>query len=296
MNVTSEVSVLFIVVLVGMICRRRGFLTDEVLHGITQLVIYITAPCLQLYNMQRDFSQEVFSGFLLTLLLTIVFILCCIGLGWVLFRSRPRPRRVALSNLIAFSNCGFMGYPIILAINPDWMIYAVAYNIGFTMVCWTVGVSLFGGKGSASLKRALLNPNVVSAVIGFAMFCLRLRWPAVISEALGLLGGLTTPMTMLLIGTRVYGIHSRDLRDMDYHISALLRLVILPFAVLLLTAPLHLAAPVRGTLFLLTAMPMGTMMAMQAELYGGDVIFCARASAWSTLLSMATIPLMALCL
>ena len=296
MDVTAQVAVLFLVVLVGTLCRRLGYLTDSVIHGITEIVINVALPALTLYNMQREFSQEVFAGFLLTLAGTILTILVSILGGWLLFKNRPHARRAVLANLCGFSNCGFMGYPIILAIHPDWMIYAVAYNIGYSLVSWTVGISVFGGRQAASLKRALLNPNIIASLVGFALFCLRWRWPAVISDALNTVGGLTTPLSMLLIGPRICGIQPKDLKDKDYAFISALRNVILPLLVLLILKPLPLPVPVKGVLFLLTAMPLGTLVAMQAELYGGDVVFASRAVALSTLVSIGTIPLMALLL
>ena len=62
MNVTTQVFVLFLVALVGALCRHNGYLTDAVIHSLTQLVISITAPCLILYNMQREFSRELLSS------------------------------------------------------------------------------------------------------------------------------------------------------------------------------------------------------------------------------------------
>lgn len=51
-----------------------------------------------------------------------------------------------------------------------------------------------------------------------------------------------------------------------------------------------------STLYLLTAMPCGTLSAMQAELYGGDARFAARAIAYSTLLSLVTVPIVSMLL
>ena len=113
---------------------------------------------------------------------------------------------------------------------------------------------------------------------------------------MSLVGGLTTPLSMLLIGTRVCGIRPGDLKDKDYHIAATLRLIVLPLLALLLLRPLHLDDCVWRTIYLLTAMPCGTLTAMQAELYGGDSRFAARAIAYSTLLSLATVPVMSLLL
>ena len=296
MSISSQVVILFLVVLVGALCRKLRFFTDETIRGVTQLVVNITLPVLTVYNMQRPFETRVLINFLLTLGLSIAAILAALLGSLFLFRNRPHDKRAVLANLEGFSNSGFMGYPIILAVNPDWMIYAVAYNIAFVFVTWTVGVSLFQGRQNISLKRVLLNPNVISAFIGFAVFCLNITLPNILSQTMSLVGGLTTPLSMLLIGTRVCGIRPGDLKDKDYHIAAALRLIVLPLLALLLLRPLHLDDCVWRTIYLLTAMPCGTLTAMQAELYGGDSRFAARAIAYSTLLSLATVPVMSLLL
>ena len=176
------------------------------------------------------------------------------------------------------------------------MIYAVAYNIAFVFVTWTVGVSLFQGRQNVSLKRVLLNPNVIAAFLGFAVFCLNITLPDILSQTMSLIGGLTTPLSMLLIGTRISGIRLSELRDKDYHITAALRLIVLPLILYVLLLPLHLDPAVWSTLYLLTAMPCGTLSAMQAELYGGDARFAARAIAYSTLLSLVTVPIVSMLL
>ena len=120
--------------------------------------------------------------------------------------------------------------------------------------------------------------------------------PDILSQTMSLIGGLTTPLSMLLIGTRISGIRLSELRDKDYHITAALRLIVLPLILYVLLLPLHLDPAVWSTLYLLTAMPCGTLSAMQAELYGGDARFAARAIAYSTLLSLVTVPLISMLL
>ena len=159
---------------------------------------------------------------------------------------------------------------------------------------WTVGVSLFQGRQNISLKRVLFNPNVIAAFLGFAVFCLSITLPDILSQTMSLIGGLTTPLSMLLLGTRISGIRLSELRDKDYHITAALRLIVLPLILYVLLLPLHLDPAVWSTLYLLTAMPCGTLSAMQAELYGGDARFAARTIAYSTLLSLFTVPLVSI--
>lgn len=292
MSVTSQVIMLFLVALVGTASRKLGYLNDETIKGVTKLVVNITVPCLMISNMQRPFDVQVLKNFLITLGLSSAFILLPILAGLMLFSRRDQKRRAALANLLGFSNCGFMGYPIILAVNPDWMIYAVAYNIAFIFVCWTMGVSLFRRDKGVELRRVLLNPNLIAALIGFTLFCLSVTLPAVLTEVLSMVGGLTTPLTMLLIGTRMIGLRPAEFKNRDYHFTAALRLVIIPLALygMLLLTPLP--AAVKGVMFLLTAMPSGSTTSMLAELYDKDADFAARGVAYTTLLSLVTIPLM----
>jgi len=296
MSIASQCAVLFIVVLVGVFCRKRGMFTDEVIRGVTQLVVNITVPCLMISNMQRPFDAAVLKGFLLTTLLAALVIALGMLAGYFLFSSREKGRRAVLANITAFTNCGFMGYPIIMAFNPDLMIYAVGYNVAYTITAWTLGVMLFKGKEGVSIQRVLLNPNIIASVIGIAIFLLGVKLPVIAADSVSMLGGLTTPLTMLLIGTRVCGIRISELKDPDYHIAALLRLAVIPLTVYALTLLLPVEKAVRDVVFLLTAMPAATVIAMQAELYDGDAVFASRAIAYCTLLSLVTVPLLGMLL
>ena len=66
MSIASQVVILFLVVLVGALCRKLRFFTDETIRGVTQLVVNITLPVLTVYNMQRPFETRVLINFLLT--------------------------------------------------------------------------------------------------------------------------------------------------------------------------------------------------------------------------------------
>ena len=293
MSVAAEVLVLFILVLAGMLARFLGYLSDEVIHGLTDLVLSISLPCLLLYNMQRPFSPEVLGGFVLALVFSAASMLLSLGVSHLLFGKKPQGRRALLNICMMFTNCGFVGYPIILSIQPDWMIYAVAYNIASNLLFWSVGVWLFE-KRHASPLSVLRCPALLAALTGFALFCLRFTWPAFLYRSLGLLGGLTTPLSMLLIGARVYGLPLRTLREGDYAALAALRLLGLPLLVYLLLRPIPAPSGVRETVALLTGMPIGSTVLMLCERDGGDVAFASSAIALTTLLCLLTIPMLAL--
>lgn len=296
MQATSAVAVLFLVVLAGLIARKLGILTDEVSHALSRLITQISMPCLMLTSMQREFSPELLRGFGITLLIGLAVINGSILLGWMLFSSRKRSRRALMACFCGFSNCGFMGYPIIEAVNPDWMIYAVAFNIAYNVSCWTVAVALLSGERQLRIRKVLLNQNILASLLGFILFCVGFTWPKVLFRGMEYVGGLTTPLSMLLIGARLSGIRPKDLADADYHRIALLRSIVLPLATLGLLYLIPIPADIRRVVFILTAMPLGTLIAMLSELYHGEATFAARCVAWSTLLSLGTIPLLSLLL
>lgn len=296
MSVTSQVLILFVVVLIGLFCRKMNYFTPETVRGVTQIVVNIALPCLTISTMQRPFAAEEFHNFLYILVLSFVLLALSVVVGLVLYRRHAHPRRAVLMNFSIFCNSSFMGYPIIMAINPDWMIYAISYNIAYTFFTWTIGNALFGSKETKSLASLLINPNIISAAIGFGLFCAGVTLPPLVIDVLDLVGGLTTPLAMLLIGTRLYGVSLRDFRDRDYHVSTLMRLIVIPLLLYGALTLMRVPLAVRNTMFLLTAMPNSTMVANQAELYGGDHVFAARAIAYSTLLSMLTVPVMSLLL
>ncbi len=293
MQVASTVAVLFLVVLAGAVARLTKIMSDEVIHGVSRLVTEITLPCLTVISLaRREFSPEVLRDFLVTLVLSLAVIGLSILLGWLVFHDSPRGRRVMLAGFCGLSNCGFMGYPVVAALNPDWMIYAVAFNIAYNLIAWTLVVSLFAGEKKISLKKALLNVNIIASVIGISLFCLPVTLPDILGNALDSVGGLTTPLSMILIGTRITEFRPKDLKDVDTHLIVLLRNFVLPtltFGAMLL---LPVSGEIRSVMLIMTAMPLGSLIPMLAELYHNDAPFAARAVAWSTLLSLGTIPLM----
>lgn len=296
MSITVEVMILFTVVLAGMLCRKLNYLTDETILGVTQIVVNVTLPCLTVSNMQRPFSTDVLVNFLLTLALSIAAILLCLILGLWLFRNRPHARRTVLAGLGAFSNCGFMGYPIILAVNPDWMIYAVAYNIAFSFTSLDDRREpVSGAREHGSAPRAAQPQHRIRR----HRLCplLRAHHPAARP-------GARAGAHRRADHAAVHAAHRpaplrrtpSDFKDRDFHLSALLRLAVFPLMVYGLLRLLPISSAVAGTIYPLTAMPAGTMVAMQAELYGGDSVFAARAVAYSTLLCMVSVPIMSLIL
>ena len=294
MTVFLQVMTLFLLMLCGLAAAKTRLMNDHNLRGLNTLVLYFAQPALILHRLQIPASPE------LIIEIIWVFVLACATMGlsgviaFRLFAKEEQQRRSVLVSLSMLSNCGFMGFPIIIAtMGDDALIYAVVFLAALNLIAWTLTAYYFGGPKAMQPKKLLLNPTMWAIAGGLFLFFAGWTLPAFANDALDMLGSTTTPLTMFVIGARLVSLRKEHLRDVKLLLMCALRLVIFPAAILLLRFT-PLPEMVVSSVYLCTAMPCAAMTAMQAELYDSDKELASRGVALSTALSIATVPLMLL--
>lgn len=295
--VVYQILMLFIIAAMGLLLRARGVFTDPVIKGVNSTVLMVTWPAMMLMTTQREFSLEVFEGFMIVLGGSIVVLSLACALAYVLLRGRVEDRlRPVLCMLAAMPNAGYIGLPIVEAVYGDAAtVYLAAYIVGFNIVLWTIGVSLFTGFHIGSLK-GMLNPGFICAVLGTILFLLSIRLPTPILSAVNQLGALNTPLSMLLLGARMDTLRPRQLLNAKLWIVTAVKLLAMPLLVLLAARALGVSGMPLGILVLCSAMPAASAGQMLAEKYDAYVNTAATGISISTLSCIATIPLMLLLL
>ena len=294
MTVFLQVMTLFLLMLCGLASAKVKLMNDGNLRGLNTLVLYFAQPALILHRLQIPASPE------LIIEIIWVFVLACATMGlsgviaFRLFAKEEHQRRSVLVSLSMLSNCGFMGFPIIIAtMGDDALIYAVVFLAALNLIAWTLTAYYFGGPKAMQPKKLLLNPTMWAIAGGLFLFFAGWTLPAFANDALDMLGSTTTPLTMFVIGARLISLRKEHIRDVKLLIMCALRLVIFPAAILLLRFT-PLSEMVVSSVYLCTAMPCAAMTAMQAELYDSDKELASRGVALSTAFSIATVPLMLL--
>ena len=137
--------------------------------------------------------------------------------------------------------------------------------------------------------------------IGGALYFLHIELPEVLLTVAQGFRGLNTVLSMLLVGIFI---SQADLRQvfcsMRGIVLALLRLVALPLVLMLLLAALDLSRFVpdgyliKTTIVIAACAPTAVAASFMGELYGGDSIYAVRLIVLSTLMSVATMPLLLL--
>ena len=291
MQVLSQVSVLFLLMALGYFAARRRILDRGAFDGLNKLVLFFTLPCLTFAKLQQDAAPGQMGELAETFLIAMVSMFLCGAAAMLYTRREPGARRAVFTHMAMFSNCGYMGYPLIAAsLGQEKMIYAVMYVAAFNILTWTLGVYLYAGKSGISLKKALLNPTLIAVMLGILCFAFSIRLPKVPLDAMTMLGDTTTPLAMVVIGGRLADLVPADLKDGMLLFSCLMRLVVFPLAILGVLLLLRVPQGVREAVFVCSAMPGSTATAMQAEYYKGDGRLGSRSVAVSTALSVLTIP------
>lgn len=292
-----QVLTLFLLILVGWGVRRVGIFTDEVTAGVSRFLVNVALPALVIDSMQIPFDPALArEGAELALAAGAYYA------GVVLFaiifprliRARPDERAV-FSFLVVFANTGFMGYPVVLAIWGEEAVFLAAiYNLLFSLIVFTVGILILTGskEGGRSISpRVLLSPGIVSVGVGLALFFLSVDLPEVIGGPIAMLGGLTTPLSMIVIGALLARLDSRTIfGNPRVYVYAGVRLLLLPLTTLVLLRPFVTDPLVLGVCVVLAAMPGATNAAFFAEEYGVNPELASQSVFITTLFCIATIP------
>jgi predicted permease len=164
---------------------------------------------------------------------------------------------------------------------------------------FTVGVRLFNKpeEKNGTWKSIALNPAIIAIVLGIACFLTQLHPPWPVTDAASMMGGMTSPISMLLVGSILAKGKLRALLN-DWRIVPVMaaRLLVVPLGAFFVLRLFVHNTVMLGVLVILSAMPVAAITSIFAERYGGDTALASKLVVLSTLLCVATVPLISLLL
>lgn len=289
--------VLFLIMIVGMVAAKRKIINDEVRKRLSELLLYITSPFLVVLSFNFRYSSDMLINAGIVFALSFGIHGLTAILGKYLFIKYPVDKQRVLRFIIVFSNCGFMGFPVLEGLYGRMgVFYGSIYNVVFHIFVWTYGVMLFSAdRESASIHKAFLNPGIFSVAIGMIVFLFSLDLPKPIIQTLDMVGSMTAPLSMLIIGALLA---DTDLKKIfigwEVYYGSLLRLIIIPLITIAILKPIGIDRDLLRICVVLTAMPAAANTVIFAERYGANSLLASRCVALSTILSIITIPLIML--
>lgn len=284
---------LFLVMILGLVLRRKGIVQESGKSLLTDLVINVTLPASILKSFQMEFNRQILSS---CLVICVVAVLIQIGsylLGMILYPGFPDNRKKVLQYATICSNAGILGNPIAEGIFGGLgLLYASIYVIPQRVFMWSVGLTYFteAPDKKTLVKKVLSHPCIVSVFIGFILMVWQIPLPGFWNLTVKTVANANTFLAMMLVGTILAEVPVRELPNRATIYYSFVRLFLVPFLVFAGCRLGQVDSLVTGVSVVLSGMPAASVTAVMASKYGKDEIFATKCVVLTTLLSMLTVP------
>ena len=284
---------LALLTLIGFFLARKGIINAQGRKCLTDLLINVILPANIIQSFLVEFSWDVLKSSASILVISLALqigcvVLCALGYNWL-----PFAKRSVYQYGTVCSNGAFLGSALVDGIwGSSGLLLSSIYLIPQRVALGSVGVSYFlqdekpaskeemRADRRAVLRKTFTHPCILAVVVGMVLMASQLPLP-------GFLGRTVKSLGECDMGSSRMG----RLWDKDCFLYCLIRLGLIPAAVLLGCRLCGADSLVTGVSVVLAAMPMGGVTAVLAEKYGGDSAFASKCVAVSTVLSLITTPL-----
>ncbi len=288
----------FLFLCVGYAGRRTRALDDESNRALSRIIVHIGIPALILSAMMNADAAISARKLFLTLGMGTLWQLFLMGLGFLLARvlAREKSERGNVAFLLAFGNIGIFGLSVIKPLfGSDGVLLASFFNLPFNFLAYTVGVLMLQGgrREGQKLWKLLLTPAVVVAALVPLLYLLRITYPQPLKSAVTLLGDMALPLLMFTVGSTLATMRPRELFTSPRLLAIVgLRLLVVPVLCWAVFGLFVRDSVLLGILTILTGMPVAGISTALNILYGTHEKEASAAVFLTTLLSLATIPLL----
>ena len=294
----TQVVILFLVAAVGFICHKTGIYTEKASRLTTNLLFYMVAPAIiirSFYGM--DYSRDSIKGLLMALLGGILFHVVGMIFATVLFNKNGQETASIFKYACCYGNVGYMALPLAQAILGDeGVFYCSVILVPFNILSITLGVGIMQKKDEKekiNIKKLIVNPGVIGVAIGLPIFLLQIDLPQIIYSPVSYIADLNTPLAMVMFGTYLASADWKTLfSDKRIFGSAIVKLILVP----LITIGCLKLFGYGGTLIAACALsasaPTASNTVMFAAKYDRDTAVASKVTAFVSVLSILTMPVM----
>jgi len=287
---------LFIIVMLGYVLCKLGYMGDKFDQKLSAIVIDISCPALILSSVMGDRMPD------RTLILPLLgvgfltyFVLLIFGFWVPRLITRNHDEQGMVGFALMFANVGFIGYPIVSSIfGPEAVFYAALLNMPNTFFIFTAGVMLV--MGEYSIKRlnpkVLFSPAMLAAFLAALIVALGVRMPEVVARPVTMVGAITVPAALMVIGSSMARLPLRQIMgSAKVYVASAVRLLVVPVAVYALFRVCGVSAVINDINTVVIAMPVASFGTMFCMKYGRDPSLMTEITFVTTVASIATIPL-----
>ncbi len=296
----SVMVTLFLLMICGFFCRKRGIIDTVASKRLSSLIISVGQPMMIIGALNNaEYSEEnIAIAWQVTLIGVAIHTILSLSAFLICRRTGKLDRTKIFEFSLVFGNCGFLGFPILDSIFGKGVgsFMGAFYVISFHIFLWTWGIWILG-RGRADIKltpkKIFLNYGTVPCAIGVILYFLKpiLQMPDFVGDFFSYLGGLCTPISVLVTGALLATISlPKMFRSGRLYLHSAIKLLIFPILICSLAAFCGL----EDRYVLLTAamvgVPSAATITMLAELYEIEPGYASATVGMTSVLATATLP------
>lgn len=302
MNAIDLAIIMFILVLVGCVCRKLKIVDEHFGASLSKFIFNIVFPAIIIISMNIEFKKSDLYNSIVLVIISIVTMGIMFTLGLIVNKSTRK--KDSISKIVTFAmmfpNYTFMAFPIMETLFPEkGLFYVSMYTIPVRILIYIAGPLLMRpNSGDLSKKqlikqglKSLLTPPVLAIPVGLLLYFFGITLPIPIHETLAHFAKVATPMGMVVSGIMLAEAPIKKIfGEKRIYLLTILRLVIAPVLMYFILLPFNLDPIIFKIAVLYCALPIASSTTIFALQYNGDATNAAGSVFITTVISMITVP------
>ena len=291
-NLSFSLSVtgpILVILILGVVLRRIGILTDAFVQAGSRLVFNVALPTLLFISISTtDFDQAANAGLILygVLATLVVFVLA----EWMASKTvhPPEDRGVVVQGAFR-SNMGIIGLAYCVNAYGDAGLVAASLYLGLVTIVFnilaviTLNRALSKRRGLGGILRGIVtNPLIIGIVLALPVSYFELRLPAIALQSGRYFAEMTLPLALLCTGASLNFASLRDELSNTLQASVL-KLIAVPVLITTGGMLLGFRGIELGVLFLMSAAPTAAASYVMVRAMNGNAVLAANIIALTTL-------------
>lgn len=282
---------MFLYLLIGYFLFRKKMIGISGSADIGRMLLHIVMPAAILKAYMTSYTPERLTGLVLSFLAALLALLTAISIGRILFKKEQAIERFGA----AFSNAGFIGIPLVqMTLGEEAVFYVSSFVALLNILQWTYGILILtGDRDMLSFRKLRTNPVILSFLGGLLLFFLPVTPPDFLMGMIGTLASMNGPLAMIILGTYLAQVSLGSLfKERLAYRCTFVRLVLIPVLTIILLGffPAEYYT-LKLAVLIAASTPIGSNVAIFAQLYGQDYTRAVKEVCLSTLLCIITLPL-----
>ena len=294
LTVDKQILSMALMVLLGYVAYKKGFIGEQGVEDMSQLLLKFVTPMVVISSFQREFSFDALSQWGLMLVVTIGSYALLILIATLAYKNKKDEHWSENRISIVFGNNGFMAIPLLQALVGDWGVFLVSVNIVIlNIMFWTYGMKILKSDSKMRFKQAFINPGSIGVFIGFLLFVSPLELPKPLSDTVNSLAALNTPIAMIVLGGFLAQTDLKQLfKNVEFYKLSAIRLVLVAVISFGILYFIPLPKEMMAVAAICSVTPSATAVPMLSSITNKDYKYASGAVVITTIISAFTIPLL----